>query len=93
MSEAFNKLDKLGKELTACQLDANMTIADISVVDALSRIKNIPLGVGSTVRILFHFLFLTLKLKTSCPKYDVFFTLFPIACTFAAEKFECVELE
>ncbi|KAM3715802.1 Nuclear anchorage protein [Dirofilaria immitis] len=48
MCAVFDKLDKLGKELTACQLDANMTISDISVVDALNRIKNIPLGGGST---------------------------------------------
>uniref|UniRef100_A0A0R3S2S2 ANK_REP_REGION domain-containing protein n=1 Tax=Elaeophora elaphi TaxID=1147741 RepID=A0A0R3S2S2_9BILA len=47
VSAVFDKLDNLGKELTAYQLDANMTIADISIADALNRIKNISLDVGS----------------------------------------------
>ncbi|VDO33974.1 unnamed protein product, partial [Brugia timori] len=50
MSAVFDKLDNLGKELTACQIDANMMIADMSVVDALNRIKNISLDVGYRVR-------------------------------------------
>ncbi|EJD76228.1 hypothetical protein LOAG_16762 [Loa loa] len=48
MSAMFDKLDNLGKELTACQLDAKITIADISVVDAINRIKNISLDASST---------------------------------------------
>ncbi|VBB31019.1 unnamed protein product, partial [Acanthocheilonema viteae] len=47
MSAVFDKLDNLGRELTACQLDANMTISDMSVVDTLNRIREISLDVGS----------------------------------------------
>ncbi|VDK87025.1 unnamed protein product [Litomosoides sigmodontis] len=47
MSGVFDKLDNLGKELTACQLDAKMTISDISIVDILKRIKSISTGVDS----------------------------------------------
>lgn len=55
MSGVFDKLENLGKEFTACQLDAKMTISDISIVDMLSRIKNISVGVDSIVRIFFVF--------------------------------------
>uniref|UniRef100_A0A915PZS9 Uncharacterized protein n=1 Tax=Setaria digitata TaxID=48799 RepID=A0A915PZS9_9BILA len=48
MSAVFDKLDDFGKCLTAYQLDANMTITDISVADALNRIKKVQLGVGPT---------------------------------------------
>lgn len=83
MSAVFDKLDNLGKELTACQLDANMTIADISVVDALNRIKNISLDVSSTVRISFLFFLSLWRMRLKLLHIVLFIIcLLPAICYF-----------
>ncbi|VDN04787.1 unnamed protein product, partial [Thelazia callipaeda] len=46
MSAVLSRINEFGAELAECELQANMTITGTSVVDAVNRIKDIPLIIG-----------------------------------------------